>query len=164
MEIPNAYTYILKDENVNELINKIRREHDPSFKKWSFPHINLFYPFVDYKIDETLLREHATQFYICFERIDFFKLGMTYYIYLKCNLESEQRLINIRNVLIASYPELEDRYQYRPYLILGQCYKPDLDACLDKFNKELYDIINKIYILGETFTFIPLNNMMTPIS
>jgi len=155
MDIPSALTYVIKDQNIVDMINNIRLAHDPAFKKWSHPHINLFYPFIKHDLGNLIgILPELDQFNVCFDKISYFKLGMTYYIYLGCDKESEQKISELRHKIIALYPDIADKYPYEPYLILGQCYKPDLDDCLIKFNKDLADIIDKKNISGDTYVYV----------
>jgi hypothetical protein len=153
---------IIEDKEFIQAVNSIRESHDPGFKKWTFPHINILGPFVPSDNLRIGSDNFTSQFYalnfepfeVVFESISFFKLGMTYYIYLKPDTVSENKLIQVHNLINGLFPENINE-SYKPYMIIGHSYHPFLKQNIIKFNEQLKDMLNKKFMIRDLQGFIP---------
>jgi hypothetical protein len=158
-----TFTLDIENKDFVQALNQIRKSHDPGFEKWLLPHIKLLGP-IDITHDKLFSDEFSQQIdklvgndkpiEVIFESISFFKLGMTYYIYLKPDANSESLIINKHNQLKSMFPEYQNEH-FKPYLIIGHSYHPFLQQNLTNFNVLLKDFLNKKF----TINFI---NGMTP--
>ena len=162
MSSVTTFTLVIEDTDFIQAVNSIRESHDPGFKKWTYPHIKILGPFVPSDNLKISYDNFSAQFYalnikpieVVFESISFFKLGMTYYIYLKPDTISEEKIMQLHNLISGLFPDNFNE-SYRPYMIIGHSYHPFLKQNLTKFNEQLKDILNKKFIIHNIKAFIP---------
>ena len=138
---PKTAIVVIPPKACQEPIQRIRRAHDRSVRRW-MPHITLVFPFrpvEDFDQLELQLRGACEEFHsfdVELTEFRFFRHARN-----RCTIwlapEPEQLLIRLQSTLWRVVPECDDvrNHQggYRPHLSVGQ--SPDLSSCVTLIQK-----------------------------
>ena len=145
---------IIPPNELMEYIQSVRKEHDSAYERW-MPHINLFFPFVDFdKLDEVYAILNITlskfpPFMINLKSFDYFKRKKDATTHLVPETSSNE-LIDLHQVIQKSLGLPTPNKEYHPHLTVGQFKKSVVDEEITKMSSEFPGTsfqCDKIYLI-----------------